>query len=60
VFGSVVAIIFQSVFYLEMHQKIYIFFKKLFLISLYQNNLKKNQFEVKKKIKNFKFFQKRF
>jgi hypothetical protein len=34
-----VAVAFQSVFYLEMHQNNF-FFKKLFLISAYQNDLK--------------------
>jgi len=40
--GNVVAIAFQSVFYLEMHQNniLFLFLKKLFLISAHQNNLK--------------------
>jgi hypothetical protein len=38
---SVVAVAFQSVFYLEMHQNnIFFIFKKLFLISAHQNDLK--------------------
>ena len=40
IFGrSVIVVVFQSVFYLEMYQNI-IIFKKLFLISVHQNNLK--------------------
>jgi len=36
-----VAVAFQSAFYLEMHQnKFFFIFKKLFLISAYQNDLK--------------------
>jgi hypothetical protein len=36
-----VAVAFQSAFYLEMHQNNFFFiFKKLFLISTYQNDLK--------------------
>ena len=37
--GNVVEVAFQSVFYLEMHQN-NIFLKKLFLILVYQNDLK--------------------
>jgi hypothetical protein len=38
---SVVAVTFQSVFYLEMHQNnIFFIFKKLFLISAHQNDMK--------------------
>ena len=41
-FGSyVVAVVFQSDFNLEMHQDIFFIFKKLFLISTHQNDLKK-------------------
>jgi hypothetical protein len=41
VFGSVVAVAFQSVFRSEMHQNnIFFLKKKLFLTSAYQNNLK--------------------
>jgi hypothetical protein len=41
-FGSVVLVGFQSIFHLEMHQNdvFFLFFKKLFLISAHQNNLK--------------------
>jgi len=40
-FESVVAVIFQSVFYLEMYQNnIFFIFFKLFLISVHQNDLK--------------------
>jgi hypothetical protein len=38
VLASVVAVIFQNVFYSEMHQNNF-FKKKLFLIPTYQNNL---------------------
>jgi len=40
--GNIVAIAFQSVFYLEMHQNniLFLFLKKLFLISAHQNDLK--------------------
>jgi len=41
VFGNVVVVIFQSIFYLEMHQNdFFLIFKKLFLISAHQNNSK--------------------
>jgi hypothetical protein len=47
-----------------MHQNnIFFIFKKLFLTSTHQNDmktLKKNYFEVKKKNKKYIFFQKRF
>ena len=47
-----VAVAFQSVFYLEMHQNnIFFILKKLFLISAHQNDLKTQkiyQFEAKK------------
>ena len=50
--GSVVVVVFQSVFYLEIHQiNIFVIFKKLILISAHQNNLKISkiyQFEAKK------------
>jgi hypothetical protein len=58
----VVAIAFQSAFYLEMHQNnIFFILKKLFLISahqIYLKTLKIYQFEAKKK--KFKSFQKHF
>jgi hypothetical protein len=38
--GSVVAVAFQNAFYLEMHQNIFFIFKKIFLISAHQNDLK--------------------
>jgi len=38
---NIVAVAFQSAFYLEMHQNnIFFIFKKLFLISAHQNDLK--------------------
>ena len=41
VFGSVIAVVFQKIFYSENHQKyIFLIFKKLFLISAHQNNRK--------------------
>jgi hypothetical protein len=41
VFESIVAVAFQSVFHSEMHQNNKFFiFKKLFLTSAHQNNLK--------------------
>jgi hypothetical protein len=47
-----------------MHQNnIFFILKKLFLISAHQNDLKTQkiyQFEAKKNIKKFKFFQKHF
>jgi hypothetical protein len=55
-FGSVVAVIFQSAFHLKMHQNniFYFIFKKLFLISVHQNDLKKlKNINFKKK---FNFF----
>jgi hypothetical protein len=40
-FGIIVAVVAQSIFHLEMHQDdIFFIFKKLFLISAYQNNPK--------------------
>jgi len=55
--GCVVAVAFQSVFYLKMHQNnIFFILKKLFLISAHQDDLKTQkiyQFDTKKKIKNF-------
>jgi hypothetical protein len=40
-YGSVVAVIFQSVFYLEIYQNnIFFIFKKLFMTSVHQNDLK--------------------
>jgi hypothetical protein len=51
-FGIIVAVVAQSIFHLEMHQDdIFFIFKKLFLISAYQNN--------PKTIKNIKFKQKK-
>jgi len=52
----VVVVIFQSIFYLEMHQNnFFLIFKKLFLISAHQNDSKilKN---INFKQKNSKFF----
>jgi len=40
-FDSVVAVVFQNMFYSEMYQNnIFFIFKKLFLISTHQNDLK--------------------
>jgi hypothetical protein len=60
IFGeNIVAVAFQSAFYLEMHQNnIFFILKKLFLISahqIYLKTLKIYQFEAKKK--NSKFFK---
>jgi len=38
--GSIVVVVFQSAFYLKIHQSNFFIFKKLILISAYQNNLK--------------------
>jgi hypothetical protein len=49
VFRSVVAVAFQNTFHSETHQNnIFFIFKKLFLILIHQNNLKK--IKAKKKI----------
>jgi hypothetical protein len=49
-FGSVVAVAFQSTFRAEMHQNdVFFIFKKLFLKSAHQNNSK----HTKKKLKFF-------
>jgi len=41
VFESVVVVVFQSTFRLEMHQNVIFFiFKKLFLILAHENNMK--------------------
>jgi hypothetical protein len=59
--GSVVAVAFQITFYLEIYQNnIFFIFKKLFLISTHQNDLKTQniyQFEAKKKIKKLIFLK---
>jgi len=48
VFGSVVAVAFQSTFHSKLYQNnVFLFFKKLFLISTHQNDpktLKKSKF----------------
>jgi hypothetical protein len=50
-FGIVVAVAVQNTFRLEMHQNdIFFIFKKLFLISAHQNNLKTLK-KISKKIK---------
>jgi hypothetical protein len=55
VFGSVVAVVFQSVFYLKINQDNFFFiFKKLFLISAHQINLKIKKILISSK-KNKKF-----
>jgi hypothetical protein len=57
-FGSTVAVAFQSVFHLEMYQNnIFIFFK-LFLKSAHQNNIKKYIYIYYFKIKKINFFLK--
>jgi hypothetical protein len=61
---SVIAVAFQSTFYLEMHQNNIFLKKKLFLRSAHQNDsktLKIYQFEAKKKIKKkLNFFKSAF
>ena len=53
--GSVVAVAFQSIFYLEMHQNnIFFYLKKIIFeisVSKWSENIKIYQFEAKKKIK---------
>jgi hypothetical protein len=53
VFGIAVAVVFRSVFYLEMYQNNLFFLKNSFLISTRQDNSKtqkkKKKFEAKKK-----------
>jgi len=39
-FERIIAVVFQSVFYLKIHQNNFFILKKLFLISTYQNNSK--------------------
>jgi hypothetical protein len=54
VFGSVVAIVFQSVFHLKMHQNNF-FFKKLFLTLAHQNDMKiSKKILIRRKVKNKK------
>ena len=63
-FGSMVAVAFQSVFHSEIYQNnIFFIFKKLFLIWAYQTDLKtlKNiNLKQIKKYKKFNFFLKYF
>jgi hypothetical protein len=47
----VVAVAFQSAFYLEIYQNYFFIFKKLFFISAHQNNLK-TQKKINLKEKN--------
>jgi hypothetical protein len=52
VFGSVVAVVFQNIFHSKIYQNnIFFIFKKLFLTSAHQNNLKisKKNINLKKK-----------
>jgi hypothetical protein len=57
VFGNIIVVVFQSVFYSKMLQNNNIFiFKKLFLTSTYQDDVKTQKKINLKKIKNFKFF----
>jgi len=54
-------LLFKEFFTWKCIKIIYIFFKKLFLISAHQNDLKTQkiyQFEAKKKIKKFQIFSK--
>jgi mannose/fructose/N-acetylgalactosamine-specific phosphotransferase system component IID len=54
-FGSVVMVVFQSIFHAEMHQNnVFFIFLKLFLRSVYQNDPKKNKKNLTKKINFFK------
>ena len=62
-FGSVVAVAFQSGFYLEMHQNNFFIFLIFFLISVYQINLKTKKILISSKEKNkkiSKFFKNAF
>jgi hypothetical protein len=54
-FEIVVTVAVQSVFCLEMHQsEVFLFFKKIFLTSTYQNDMKTlKKFHLKKQIKIF-------
>jgi len=59
VFGSVVAVVFQNIFHSKMYQNnIFFIFKKLFLISAHQNDLKisKKNINLKKNIYFLKCF----
>jgi hypothetical protein len=50
VFGSVVAVVFQNIFHSKMYQNnIFFIFKKLFLTSAHQNDLKISKKKFKKK-----------
>jgi len=55
--GSIVAVVFQNVFYLKIYQNnIFLFLKNYFYYQRIKNDLKiqkKYQFEAEKKIKNF-------
>jgi hypothetical protein len=56
-FGSVVAIAFQSVLHSEMHQNNIFYFLKLFLTSAHQNNFKIQKNINLKQIKKLNFFK---
>jgi hypothetical protein len=61
VFGSIVVIVFQSVFHSEMYQNnIFFYFFKLFLTLTHQNDLKTPKNINLKQRKKINFFQKRF
>jgi hypothetical protein len=58
VFGSVVAVVFQNIFYSKIYQNnIFFIFKKLFLTSAHQNNLKISKKNINLKKKNIYFFK---
>jgi len=56
-FGSMVAVVFQSVFRAEIHQNnVFLFFKKSFVRSAHQNNSKHKKKLIFSKTK-FNFFE---
>jgi hypothetical protein len=58
VFGSVVAVVFQNIFHSKIYQNnIFFIFKKLFLTSAHQNNLKISKKNINLKKKNIYFFK---
>jgi hypothetical protein len=63
VFRSVVVVAFHSVFHLEMHQNIFLFFKNHFDISVSkrsENTKKHINLKQRKKLKKIQFFSKIF
>jgi hypothetical protein len=63
-FGIVVAVVFQSAFYLRMHQN-NIFFKKKFIFDIgtskrSENTKNKINLKQRKKLKKFNFFKNAF